>query len=269
MFTHSTAARMLAVLSVGGLAALAGCGDDSSGGGQAASGSTSSSTSDTTAEPVIDPGDGGDYQPQVDPADFVDAVDNPYLPLVPGTRWVYEGEGDEGEVERIEVTVTDERREVMGISATVVRDSVYADGELIEDTWDWYAQDRDGNVWYLGEDTAEYEDGEVVNTEGAWEAGVDGALPGIVMPADPQVGDVHRQEYYVGEAEDMFEVTEVGASRTVPAGSYEEVLVTTDWTPLEPEVVEQKSYAPGVGVIAEEKTAGGDGYAELVEFQAP
>jgi hypothetical protein len=263
MFTHSKAAAIVAV--VGGLLVTA-CGDDDAATSDASNQETSTSSA---AEPVVDPGDGGDYQPQIDSANFVESVDNPYLPLVPGTGWVYEGEGDEGESERIEVTVTDERREVMGISATVVRDSVYADGELIEDTWDWYAQDRDGNVWYLGEDTAEYENGEVVNTEGAWEAGVDGALPGIVMPADPQVGDSYRQEYYAGEAEDMFEVTEVGASRTVPAGSYEDVLVTTDWTPLEPEVVEQKSYAPGIGVIAEEKTEGGTGYAELVEFTPP
>jgi len=257
MMKHTmTAATAVMVLLV-----AAGCGDDDA--------ATSSTSASTSTESVIDPGDGGDYHPEIDPADFVDTVDNPYLPLVPGTRWVYEGEGDEGEVERIEVTVTDERHEVMGISATVVRDSVYADGELIEDTRDWFAQDRAGNVWYLGEDTAEYENGEVVNHAGAWEAGVDGALPGVVMPADPQVGDVFRQEYYAGEAEDMFEVAEVGTTRTVAAGSYEDVLVTTDWNPLEPEVVEQKSYAPGVGLIAEEKTAGGTGHAELVEHSAP
>ena len=114
----------------------------------------------------------------------------------------------------------------MGISATVVRDTVYVDGELVEDTYDWFAQDNDGNVWYLGEDTHEYEDGVAVNAEGAWEAGVDGALPGIVMPADPAVGDAYRQEYYAGEAEDMGEVLEVGVARSIALGDYDDVVVT-------------------------------------------
>ena len=122
------------------------------------------------AEPVIDPGDGGDYAPELDPADFVAVIDNPYLPFTPGMRWVYEGEED-GETERVEVEVLDETRVIQGITATVVRDTVYVDGELAEDTYDWYAQDTDGNVWYLGEDTHEYEDGEAVNAEGAWEYG--------------------------------------------------------------------------------------------------
>ena len=153
----------------------------------------------------------------------------------------------------------------MGIAATVVRDSVYVEDELVEDTFDWFAQDRDGNVWYLGEDSREIEGGEVVSTEGSWEAGVDGALPGIVMPAEPGVGDAYRQEYDVGEAEDMFEVVAVGGAVEVPVGSFEEVVMTRDWTPLEPEVIEEKQYAPGVGKLREEKTAGGDDLSELVE----
>jgi hypothetical protein len=260
MFQHTSLTRTALVLPAVALLAV-GCGDDDS-----TSAGRDPSSSVTTAPPVIDTGDGGDYQPEVDPADFVDTVDNPYFPLTPGTRWVYEGLGDEGENERVEVVVTDERRDVMGISAVVVQDTQYADGALVEDTFDWYAQDRDGNVWYLGEDTREYEDGEVVSTTGSWEAGVDGALPGIVMPTDPQVGDAYRQEYYAGEAEDMAEVAEVGASHSVAVGDYDEVLITDDWTPLEPEVVERKYYAPGVGVIAEEKTQGGQGDAELIEF---
>ena len=187
--------------------------------GSAAAADTTEAASDTqppatTGTPVIDPGDGGNYAPDIDPANFVDVIDNPYLPYAVGSRWVYEGESD-GETERTEVEVLDETREVMGITATVVRDTVYVDGELVEDTYDWFAQDADGNVWYLGEDTHEYEDGVAVNAEGSWEAGVDGALPGIVMPAEPQVGDAFRQEYYAGEAEDMGEIIEVG----VPARS--------------------------------------------------
>jgi hypothetical protein len=242
---------------------LAACGGDDDNG--TATAPSDGATTATTA--AIDPGDGGNYQPDVDPADFVAEIDNPYLPWIVGSRWVYEGESD-GESERVEVVVTDERKTVMGIEATVVRDSVYAGGELKEDTFDWYAQDRDGNVWYLGEETKEYEDGEVASTEGSWEAGVDGAQPGIVMPADPTVGFAYRQEYYAGEAEDMGEIIEVGATVDVPAGHYEDVVITKDWNPLEPEMIEQKQYAPGVGPVHEQLVAGGDGLLELVEFHA-
>ena len=215
--------------------------------------------------PVIDPGDGGVYEVSLDPADFVDVVDNPYFPLLPGSRWVYEGDSD-GEAERIEVEVLAERRAIMGISAVVVRDTVYIADEIAEDTYDWYAQDVDGNVWYLGEDTSEYENGQPINNKGAWEYGVDGALPGIVMPAEPTLGDAYRQEYYPGEAEDMGEIIEVDATVTIGLGVYTDVVVTQDWNPLEPEVIENKSYAPGVGVILETHVAGGVGTAELVEF---
>lgn len=216
-----------------------------------------------TGEPPIDPGDGGEYEVAVEPSDFVTGIDNPWLPLIPGSTWVYESVGGEG-VERIEVVVLDETREVMGIPATVVRDTVTVDGELVEDTYDWYAQDIDGNVWYMGEETAEYEDGEVISTAGAWEAGVDGALPGIVMLADPTVGDAYRQEYYAGEAEDMAEVVRVGVAAELADGSFENLIVIEEWTPLEPEVVEEKSYASGVGVVLEEVVEGGSGRIELV-----
>jgi hypothetical protein len=213
---------------------------------------------------LIDPGDGCRYEPEIQPGDFVSEIDNPYLPLAPGARWVYEGESD-GETERTEVVVTPERMEVFGTSAVVVRDTVSVDGEVVEDTYDWFAQDAEGNVWYLGEASQDYEDGQPAGTEGSWEAGVDGALPGIVMPAAPDVGDAYRQEYYVGEAEDMAEVVEVDASEEVAAGAYDEVVVTKEWNPLEPDAVEQKYYAPGVGMILEEQVAGGDGRAELIE----
>jgi hypothetical protein len=218
-----------------------------------------------SAAPPIDPGDGGDYQVTVEPADFVTGIDNPWLPFTPGSAWVYESIGEE-EVERIEVVVLEETRQVMGVAATVVRDTVTVDGELVEDTFDWYAQDTEGNVWYMGEETAEYENGEVVSTAGAWEAGVDGALPGIIMMADPAVGDAYRQEYYPGEAEDMAEVVRDGASEEVAHGAYDDLVVIEEWTPLEPEVIEEKSYAPGVGVVLEEVVQGGSGRIELVSF---
>jgi len=220
------------------------------------------------ADAVIDPGDAGDYSPKIDQNDFVEEIDNPYLPLVPGSRWVYEGVED-GERERVEVVVTDDRRDVMGISAVVVRDTVYdEDGEIVEDTYDWFAQDADGDVWYLGEDSREYEDGEPVSTEGSWEAGVDGALPGIVMLADPTVGAAYRQEYYEGEAEDMAEVVQLGASERVPVGEFEDLLVIREWNPLEPDVIEDKYYATGVGVVLEVVVEGGNGRVELIEHEA-
>ncbi|HEX6421513.1 MAG TPA: hypothetical protein VFZ77_23620 [Acidimicrobiales bacterium] len=219
----------------------------------------------TTA--VIDPGDGGRYGPDIDPADFGGPIDNPYLPLLPGARWVYEGESD-GERERIEVVVTGDRRRVMGIDAVVVRDTVTVDGELAEDTYDWFAQDAAGNVWYLGEESTEYEDGEAVGTEGSWEAGVDGALPGIVMPAAPAVGDAYRQEFYEGEAEDLAEVLALDGRATIRGQARSDLLVTREWNPLEPGTVEEKSYAAGIGLVLEVVTAGGEGRIELVEFTA-
>jgi len=215
---------------------------------------------------VIDPGDGGRYAPVIDPARFVDGVDNPYLPLRPGSSWVYEGTVD-GERQRVEVTVRPERRQIMGIPAVSVRDEVFgADGTPAEVTTDWFAQDRDGNVWYLGEDTREVDHGKVTSTKGSWVAGVDGALPGIVMPATPVAGRAYRQEFYRGEAEDMAQVLRVGATGHVRAGSYDRLVVTREWTPLEPKNVEEKSYAPGVGNVLIVSTAGEHGRVELTRF---
>lgn len=134
---------------------------------------------------------------------------------------------------------------------------------------DWYAQDVDGNVWYFGEATAEYQNGEAGSTVGSWEAGVDGAMPGIIMPAQPQPGVTYRQEFYEGEAEDLARVVETDAEADVPVGRYTEVLVTEDWTPLEPDMVERKSYAPQIGQVMEELVEGGEESYVLVEFDAP
>lgn len=205
------------------------------------------------------------YAPTIDPANFVEGIDHPYFPLTPGTTMVYEGETEEG-TERIEVTTMPETKEILGVTCTVVRDTVWLDDELVEDTFDWYAQDKDGNVWYMGEETREYEDGVVVSTAGAWEAGVDGAQPGIIMEGDPQVGDTYRQEYYVGEAEDMAEVISLSESASVPYGGFDQVLVTREWTPLEPGIAENKYYAPGVGLILEVVVEGGTERVELVDI---
>lgn len=203
--------------------------------------------------------------PSLAPTDFVDRIDNPWLPFAPGSRWVYRAlEG--GERQTVTVTVLDRTEEVQGVSATVVHDVVTdAEGKVVEDTYDWYAQDTRGNVWYLGEDTKEY-DGREVSTEGSWRAGVDGAEAGLVMAAHPRVGDGYRQEYLEGTAEDRARVLALDARALVPYGEFDGLLETEDTTPLEPRVVEHKLYAQGVGVVREETVAGGDELVELVSF---
>jgi len=206
------------------------------------------------------------YDPVIDPADFVDVIDNPYLPLVPGTTFTYQAEMEDG-VEVNEVQVTDETKVILGVVCTVVCDRVWADGVLTEGTYDWYAQDEDGNVWYFGEDTKEYdESGNVISTEGSWEAGVDGAKPGIVMEANPQPGDSYRQEYYEDVAEDMAKVLRLNASVSVPYGEFEDCLKTKEWTPLDRGVVEHKYYAWGVGLVLVTELKGKSVRVELVEI---
>jgi hypothetical protein len=220
-----------------------------------------------TAAPDLPP-EISPYEPEIDPADFVAAIDNPYMPFAPGTRYVLEGRSD-GENERVTVIVTNKTKEIMGVVCTVVKDVARVDGEIAEKTFDWFAQDRHGNVWYFGEDSTEYEDGQPSSQQGSWEAGVDGALPGIVMLADPQIDDRYRQEFYEGEAEDLAQVLKLDASAEVPYGSFENVLITKDWTPLEPKLLENKYYASGVGVVLEMAVKGATERLELVEFSHP
>ncbi len=201
------------------------------------------------------------YDPAIDPAQFVRGVDNPFFPLVPGTTRRYRSTGDEDGEETV-VTVMPDTKVIAGVTCTVVHDVVREGNEVKEDTWDWFAQDRDGNVWYFGEDTKEYEHGRV-STAGSWQAGVNGAKPGIVMPAHPTVGRTFRQEYLAGEAEDEAQIVAVDATVTVPAGTFSGCVQTKDWTRLEPGAVEHKYYAPGVGCVAE-VAAGGRGRVELV-----
>jgi hypothetical protein len=210
----------------------------------------------------------GDDPVELDPADFTTEIDNPFFPMVPGSRWVYREKDVDGTLNRVVVTVTDRTKTIMGIEARVVHDVVTEDDVLKEDTFDWYAQDKAGNLWYLGEDTKEYEDGKVASTEGSWEAGVDGALAGVLLPADPEVGTAYRQEYYEGEAEDRAEVESVDESVEISYGSFEGVLKTKETTPLEPGLVEHKYYAKGVGVVLVLAAAKeGPGREELVSFK--
>ena len=215
------------------------------------------------SEPVELAGRSDDRTPVIDPADFVGStvIDNPFLPLLPGTTWTYESEDG---VETTVVEVLPETRPVMGIVCVVVRDRVWEDGLLVEDTRDWYAQDVHGNVWYFGEavDNIEYDDNDVEigrSHEGSWEAGVDGAQPGIIMLADPRIGDSYRQEYYAGEAEDIAAVVGKDVPVTLDDGSVAPCLQTLEWTPLTAGSHEHKYYAPGIGLVREEPVGGGGG----------
>jgi hypothetical protein len=202
---------------------------------------------------------------ELHPADFTTEIDNPYWPMVPGSHWVYR-ESENGEVQRVDVTVTQRTKRIAGIEARVVHDLVTHDGEKIEDTFDWYAQDADGNLWYLGEDTKEYENGKVATTEGSWEAGVDGAEAGIVVPAQPKQGQTYREEYYAGHAEDGAEVLGVNGKAQVPFGRFDNALMTRNFSTIEPNVLELKLYARGVGPVMELLVSGGSGRTELLSY---
>ena len=211
----------------------------------------------------------GSEQVTLDPADFTTTIDNPYWPMSPGSRWVYRETDTAGARREVTITVTGETRMIAnGIRARVVRDIVTEAGAVVEATDDWYAQDDDGNIWYLGEATAEYEDGQVVSRDGSFEAGVDGAQAGVAMPADPRPGMSYRQEYYAGKAEDNAAVVTVGEEQVeVPYGFFDtDVLMTRDLVPLEPRVEELKFYARGVGPVLSVHTDGAGGRAELVRF---
>ena len=247
--TAALAAGIIVVLA-------AGCGSDDDDGNGNGETEAASPALPQGSEPV-----------SLDPAEFTTEITNPYWPMKPGSSWVYR-ETDKGEVLRVEVTVTDQTKLIAnGIEARVVHDVVSQDGEPVEVTDDWYAQDSDGNVWYLGEDTAEYENGKVVSREGSFEAGVDGAQPGIAVPADPEVGLAYRQEYYAGQAEDKAKVLARDAQANVPFGSFQGVLQTEDTNPLsDPPQVEHKSYARDVGPVLVIGISGGSGREELLSY---
>jgi hypothetical protein len=206
------------------------------------------------------------YAPNIKPADFTTKINNKYFPLEPGTTFVYRGETEDA-TEGDTVRVTSDTKTVMGVECVVVEDRVTEGGELTEKTYDWYAQDNKGNVWYFGEDSTEYDNGKVKSTEGSWEAGKDGAEPGIIMPADPKIGETYRQEYYKGEAEDMARALKLNGSVEVSYGSFKNVLVTDEWTPLEKNVAEHKFYAPGVGNVKEIATKGSQETLTLIDVK--
>ena len=206
---------------------------------------------------------------ELDPAEFTSRIDNPYWPMSPGDKWVYRETDSEGTLQRVEVTVTNRTKQIAnGVEARVVHDVVSESGEPVEVTDDWYAQDSAGNIWYMGEDTAEYENGKPVSRAGSFEAGVDGAQPGIIMPADPEPGTTYRQEYYEGEAEDEGEIVSLDEQAEVPFGHFENVLMTKDTNPLEPKVLEFKFYARDVGPVLAVSVSGGSDREELLSYSA-
>jgi hypothetical protein len=239
--------------------AVAACGGD---GGNAGTGAKTALASSPRlpqgSEPV-----------NLDPADFTTNIDNRYWPMRPGSRWVYRETDTQGTREKAVVVVTNETKTIAnGIEARVIRDTVSENGVPVEVTNDWYAQDSAGNIWYLGEYVTNYENGKAVDHGGSFEAGVDGAQPGIAMPANPEPGLSYRQEYYEGEAEDKGAVITVGEERVeVPFGYFDaDILMTRDLVPTEPRVQELKFYAPGVGPPLSVHTDGAGGRAELVRY---
>jgi hypothetical protein len=214
---------------------------------------TGSSTSASDLAPIH-----GVYSPTIDPTNFVSMIDNRWFPLLPGTGFHYRGVAENGKTPQTDdMVVTHRTKKILGVTCTVVRDTVSSRGRAVEHTFDWYAQDREGNVWYMGEDTRELHQGKFVKADDSWEAGAAGAEPGIIMPGDPQPGDAYRQEYYPHYALDQARVLGPGGKVTVPNGSYSETLLTVETAPkLDPGVAERKWYVDGVGDVKEHTVSG-------------
>jgi hypothetical protein len=214
------------------------------------------------------------YNPTIDPANFVSGVDNQYFPLVPGQTYHYLNTITEGTTitkQDITLTTTQDTKVIMGVTCVVVHDLVTIAGTntILEDTFDWYAQDKDGNVWYFGEDTKAYENGAgPADSEGSWEAGIDNAKPGIVMYGDPEahLNVPYRQEYLPDVAEDKAEVLSVAETATVPYGTFTNCVMTKDYSDIEPDVVEHKYFAPGVGQVRTVTVQGGTEEEVLVDI---
>ena len=197
---------------------------------------------------------GEPYRPAIVPANFTHIVSHPYCPLIPGTTATFT-EQDGRETRENKITVTRETKTIMGVKCVVVHDTVTLDGALVQDTFDWFAQDRQGAVWFFGEATREFKSGGRVSTEGSWEAGVAGAQPGIVMPAHPQVGERYRQEYLANVAEDIGQIAALGEAVTVPCGTFSGCVRTREWSMLD-SGTSKKWYAKGVGLVRAESTDG-------------
>jgi hypothetical protein len=206
------------------------------------------------------------YNPSINPENFSDKITNLYFPLNDGTIYSYQSQTEDG-LETIIVTVLSETKIVAGVNCTTVRDVVSIDGKVIEDTYDWYAQDNDGNVWYMGEDVSNYEGGVFVDKDGSFEVGIDGAKPGIIMMDKPVLEMPYRQEYYFNEAEDWGKVIAKNVTVTTTFGTFSNCIKTADWNALEPDApVEYKYYAPDIGMVKEE-TEGTSEFVDLISIE--
>jgi hypothetical protein len=215
---------------------------------------------------TIKSGAGPGWPKTLHPSDFVDRVDNPWFPLKPGSKWRYRGrEGHSRFADKMRVTHRTKRIE--GVRTTVVHDVVLKHGKPREVTNDWYAQDRHRNVWYFGENTRELDrHGHVTSREGTWKAGRDGARPGVLFPGHPRVGQQARQEYYKGHAEDHFKILDIDARVSTPYVSTHHAVRTKEWTPLEPNVIDNKYYVRRVGDVKEKTVKGPTERLHLVSF---
>jgi hypothetical protein len=206
----------------------------------------------------------GNYSPVIKPANFVSRIDNRYFPLKPGTGFHYKGVAEDGKTpQRDDMVVTHRKKTILGVKCTVIRDSVSSRGRLIERTFDWYAQDKAGNVWYMGEDAREVQNGKLVRAGDSWEAGRSGAKPGIIMPGKPRVGDEYRQEYFPGHALDQARVLGKGGRVKVPAGTFQKTLLTEETSSIDPSH-ERKYYVAGLGDIKEQTIAGNHELIRLI-----
>lgn len=206
------------------------------------------------------------YNPVINPENFNTDITNPYFPLDTGKTYTYTAQTPDG-LETVVVTVLTETRQVAGVNCRIVRDVVSLDGEVIEDTYDWYAQDDEGNVWYFGEDVSNYENGVLQDKDGSFEAGIGGAKPGIVMMASPILELPYRQEYSFNVAEDWGKLVARDLTVTTPAGTFTDCIKTADWNALEPDApLEYKYYAPGIGNVMEETEGTGE-VLELISIE--
>jgi hypothetical protein len=248
----SVAAAAVALVAALG-AAAGGCGGDDS------------TAATTTTAPGVLPQ--GAEKVRLDPGNFTTKIDNPYMPLAPGSVWVYSETNPDGPPQRDVITVTSRTKVVAGVTARVIHDRATQGSEVIEDTFDWFAQDRQGNVWYLGEATQSYKNGKPSSTKGSWEAGRNGAQAGVVMPASPAPGLEYRQEYRRGKAEDRARVLSTDDQVESPVGHFNDAVLTKEFTPLEPNDLEYKLYAKGVGLVTAIGVSGDLARETLVSYR--
>jgi hypothetical protein len=265
MEEEMTGLKQVSLRAAASTAALALLAAAASGCGSSNETSSSSTTAGSASASALAPTH-GTYSPKIDPSNFVTTIDNRWFPLKPGTGFHYKGVAEDGKTPQTDdMVVTHQTKEILGVTCTVVRDIVSSHGSPIEKTFDWYAQDAAGNVWYMGEDSRERKHGRFATVSDSWEGGVKGAEPGIIMPGNPQPGDEYRQEYYPHYALDQARVLGSGGPVKVPYGSFKSTLATVETAPaLDPGVAERKYYVAGLGDVKEQTVSGNHEQIQLI-----